>query len=277
MQQADIPFATRLTNVEGWGIPARDFKRILWLDRRGSFVAAEGGRRVGLATTTRYGRRIAWIGNVVVDRQYRQKHIGQRLVEQAVKYLTKARVACIALYCFDENTTFYRKLGFVKGPRFVRLRRGPKRGLPKPTINLPSKPLTLSSVLAIDRRGFGADRRRLITALLNESHASYLTYRAAHSASYVLVRNYDDMNEIGPWISFGLDSNELDSLLQLAITKSGPKPVEITSPLSNFYALKVIKRRGFHSINEGHVMFFKRIAKIGQPKAIVAHGFLDKG
>jgi hypothetical protein len=131
-------------------------------------------------------------------------------------------------------------------------------------------------VLRIDRRGFGADRRRLIVALLGERFAWYLGYRAKDSVSYVLVKNYDDMNEIGPWVSFGLDSRVLDSLLQRVISKSGRKPIEITCPFTS-PALRVLKRHGFRSINEGRVMFFKRMAEIGQPKAIVANGFLDKG
>ena len=129
----------------------------------------------------------------------------------------------------------------------------------------------------MDRKAFGADRRRLITALLNEGHAWYLGYETESSASYVLVKDYDDMNEIGPWVSFGLSSRELDSLLQLVISKSGGKPIEITCPLTSSKILKILKRRRFHAINEGRVMFYKRKTRIGRPSAIVAHGFLDKG
>jgi len=276
MRPADISFAARLTGLERWEIPHRDFARILHLDARGSFVATVGRRRVGLTTTTHYGRRIAWIGNVVVKREYRNRRIGQQLVERAVSYLLDTRVRHVALYCFKENVPFYRKLGFVQGARFVRLRREPQPFLPKLPIEASSQPLTLSSVLAIDRKGFGADRHLLITSLLREGFAWYLSHQAASSASYLLVKNYEDMNEIGPWISFGLDSSELDSLLQIAIKKSWRKPIEIACPFDN-PALRVMKKNGFHSINEGATMFFKHMARIGQPRAIVAHGFLDKG
>jgi len=277
MRPSDISFATRLTNVEGWGIPTRDFARILWLDKRGSFVASDGNRRVGLATTTHYGQRIAWIGNVVVRERHRKKHIGQQLVEHAVNYLSHSRVKHIALYCFSENVAFYRKLGFVEGPRFVRLRRESQRLHRNLAIEGPPQPPALSSVLAMDREGFGADRRRLINRLLSESFAWYLGYRSRSSASYVLVKIYDDMNEVGPWIALGLDTHELDSLLQRIINKSQQKPIEITCPLTNHQAINIMKRRGFHQINEGRLMFFKRVTRIGQSDAIVAYGFLDKG
>lgn len=275
MRPADIPFAARLTSLERWEIPHRDFARILQLDGRGSFVATVGRRRIGLTTTTHYGRRIAWIGNVVVKREYRERHIGQQLVERAVSYLLDTRVKHVALYCFKENVPFYRKLGFVRGARFVRLRREPKPLLKLP-IEASSHPLTLSSILAIDRKGFGADRHLLITSLLREGFAWCLSHQTGSAASYLLVKNYEDMNEIGPWISFGLNSGELGSLLQVAIKKSGRKPIEIACPFDS-PALRVMKQNGFHSINEGATMYFKHVARIGQPRAIVAHGFLDKG
>jgi len=275
MRPADIPFAIRLTSLEGWGIPARDFRRMLGLDARGSCVAIEGSERVGLATTTHYGRRVGWIGNVVVKRGYRQRHIGQQLVDHAVNHLSKVRVKHIALYSFKENLQFYRKLGFVPGNRFLRLRRESQPSNPITSESSP-KPLPLSSPLAMDRKAFGADRARLITALLCGGYAWCLGYRAGHSASYVVVKNYKDMNEIGPWISFGLSSGELSSQLQLIIGKSGRKPIEITCPLTSSLP-KILKSDRFHAINEGRVMFYERVARIGQPRAIVAYGFLDKG
>ena len=93
----------------------------------------------------------------------------------------------------------------------------------------------------------------------------------------MLVKKYYDMNEIGPWIAFGLNSRELDLLLKVVIRKSGRKPIEVTCPNTNGPVLRMMKRRGFHSTNEGRVMYFKHITVLGRPKAVVAHGFLDKG
>jgi ribosomal protein S18 acetylase RimI-like enzyme len=276
MRVEDVPFAIRLTNPEGWGIPAADFRRILRLDSHGSFVAAEGHRRIGLATSAHYGRQIAWIGNVVVDRKYRGRHVGQMLVEHAVNYLSKGRVRHIALYSFKENYRFYRNIGFVAGARFVRMRREPERQSRTFTIET-SKPLRLSSLLAMDAKAFGADRRRLITALLSGGLAWYFGYKTGSRGSYVIVKRYRDMNEVGPWVSFGLSPQELDLLLQFIISRSGRKPIEIGCPVANSQILRVMKKHHFHVINEGRVMFYKREARLGQPRAIIAQGFLDKG
>ena len=276
MRVEDIPFAIRLTKPEGWGIPAADFHRILNLDPHGSFLATEGHRRIGLTTSTHYGKKIAWIGNVVVDRKYRGRHVGQKLVEHAVNYLSRGRLQHIALYSFEENYRFYRNLGFVQGAGFVRMRREPERPSRIFTIET-SKPLMLSSLLAMDKKAFGADRRRLISALLSGSSAWYFGYTTPSTESYVVVKRYRDMNEVGPWVSFGLGSRELDLLLQFIISRSGRKPIEIGCPTSNTRVLRVMKKHHFRVINEGRVLFYKRKARLGQPGTIIAQGFLDKG
>ena len=167
MRRADIPFAVRVTNLERWGIPPRDFERILRLDARGSFIATDGRVRVGLATTTSYGREIAWIGNVVVKKRYRGMHIGQSLVEHAVNYLNERQVKRVALYSFNDNVQFYRRLGFQSGPKFARFRRAPNPTRRKTSGIRTSGPMSLTRMLRLDRRAFGADRSRLITFLLD--------------------------------------------------------------------------------------------------------------
>jgi GNAT superfamily N-acetyltransferase len=277
MLRTDIPFAVRLAAREGWGIPARDFEGILRLDSQGSFIATNVTRRVGLATTTRYGKQIGWIGNVVVGKQYRHRHIGQQLVERAIQHLSENRVRHIALYSFKDNFQFYKKLGFVQGPAFSRLRLERQPFTDIVTNKSPIKPLALSSMLSMDRKAFGADRSRLLNLLLNSGYGWYLGYAAASSSSYLMVKKYEDMYELGPWVSFGLDPNELDSLLRIALATARGKPVELSCPLSNRNISRFTKNQKFRKTNEGRVMFYERIGEIGQPKAIVAFGFLDKG
>ena len=115
MRRSDIPFAVQISNAEKWGIPASDFQRILRLDPHGSFIAIQGRKKIGLATSVSFGKEVAWIGNVVVDGRFRGRHLGQLLVIYALTYLKKRHVKHVALYCFDENIGFYSKLGFAKG------------------------------------------------------------------------------------------------------------------------------------------------------------------
>lgn len=277
MRRGDITFAVRLSDQEDWGIPARDFERILGLDPRGSFIGMENERRVGLATTSSYGKQIAWIGNIVVERSRRGKHIGQALVKHAIGYLEKKRVARVALYSFDENIEFYRKLGFVVGPRFARFRREGRPTLGAATEPSNHKTMPKSALLAMDKKAFGADRTRLITNLLNSGSAWYLGSSTRSKRSYLLAKNYADMYEIGPWISFGLRRTELQSMLRLVLNKTKSRPIEIACPLTNHNVLATLSKSHFRTIKKGHMMCYRQLSKIGHSNAIVAYGFLDKG
>jgi GNAT superfamily N-acetyltransferase len=277
MRHGDIQFAVDLTAKEGWGIPPRDFRRILRLDPRGSFVALEGNRRLGVATTTSYGRDVAWIGNVVVSKKFRGKHIGQQLVERMIEHLSGNRVRHIALYSFRENVPFYKRLNFAEGPKFLRLRRASKRHSRSSAERVMRMPLTFSSVLEMDRVAFGADRARLLDLMIRSRYAWIQSYSDGPSASYMLVKRYEDMNELGPWVSFRSAPAKLNLLLESALSKAQSKPVEVSCPASNHISLRLLTDQGFRVINEGQFMFYQRVAKLGDPTAVLAHGFLDKG
>jgi ribosomal protein S18 acetylase RimI-like enzyme len=272
MRFDDIPHTLRLTDQEKWGVTRSDLLRILKLDPRGSFIAAMGLRRVGFVTTTRYGRKLAWIGNVIVDRNHRGAHIGQSLVQIALEYLQKSNVKHIALYCFDENVRFYRRLGFVRDAPFVRLRRKSTRAPPTSLAHLGHRGPPLGGVLSLDRRAFGADRSKLIRMVLRSKSGRYL----GSSDSYLLVKESKEMYEIGPWVCSRQPKAQASEMLDLALRMIGGKPIEV-SCLRNHQAYGLFRKRGFRVMSQGYRMYLGRVARIGDPAANFALGFLDKG
>ena len=270
MRFDDIAYALRLTDQEMWGVARADLLRILKLDPRGSFIAARGSRRVGLITTTRYGRKLAWIGNVIVDRNYRGAHIGQFLVQIALKHLQKSNVKHIALYCFDENVKFYRRLGFVRDAPFVRLRRKSTRAAS--LAHMTHRTLPLRRILSLDRRVFGADRSHLIRKVLRSKSGWYLS----SSNSHLLVKESKEMCELGPWISSKQSKAQAGEMLDLALRVTKGKPIEV-SCLRNHPAYGLFRKHGFRVMSHGYRMYLSRIARIGDHAANFALGFLDKG
>jgi predicted N-acetyltransferase YhbS len=87
MTSRDFRAIIKLTDKEHWGFGVRDMRRMLKLQPTGCFVAVDGARRIGLTTTSCYGRELGWIGNVVVDKAYRNKGIGSSLVRAAIRHL----------------------------------------------------------------------------------------------------------------------------------------------------------------------------------------------
>ena len=278
LRQEDIPFAIRLSNQEKWGISRRDFERVLTLSPRGCFLAYDGYRKLGLATTTSYGREAAWIGNVVVDRTYRGKHIGTSLVEHAVSHLQKSGVKRIVLYCFNENVEFYGNLGFVKDARFARLRRKRK---PAPLRNSDPRSLrtpTVDRILSADRKAFGADRSKLIRLLLRKRIGWYVgAEHGKASLSYLFVKQYEDMCEFGPWVCIKPQKGDSGEILDTALGKAARQPVEIACLLNHRNELALLRKNGFRITNRGYRMCFRKRHTIGDDRSQYALGFLDKG
>lgn len=277
MRHADIPFAMKLTDQEEWGVTRSDLTRILSLDPRGSFIAKEGSRRVGLITTTQYGRELAWIGNVIVDKNDRGKHIGHHLVQRALEHLHNLRVEHIALYCFDDNVKFYGSLGFVRDIQFVRLqRKGKTSGIAAPAIHHWQK-LPMHLVFASDRKAFGADRSKLIRMVLRTKAAWYVgSSNGPNAASYLLVKEFKDMSEFGPWVCIDPPNGQPREMLTLALARISGKPVEV-SCLQHHPALALLRGNGFRTTRHGYRMYFRKVPRLGSPEANYALGFLDKG
>ena len=277
MRFADIPFAIRLTNQEKWGVTRSDLIRILTLDPAGSFIANEGSRKVGIITTTRYGRKLGWIGNVIVDRKHRGKRIGHSLVLEAVACLQQSKVEHIGLYCFNENVKFYRRLGFVCDAPFVRLRREQKQFRSSPLARGAYQRLPLRSVLASDKKGFGADRATLIRKLLRTKTAWYLGFsNGPNASSYLLVKEFKDMFELGPWICIDPPNGQPREMLSIALDRTTGKPTE-ASCFQHHPAFALLRKDGFRTMRKGYRMFLGKTPRLGRPQANYALGFLDKG
>jgi ribosomal protein S18 acetylase RimI-like enzyme len=278
MHVKDIPFAIRLTDQEEWGITRSALQRLMRLNPRGCFIAYEGSKRLGITTTTVYDRKLAWIGNVIVDKDHRGRQIGHALVEHAASSLRKSSVGHIALYCYKEHVKFYENLGFLRNRSFVRLRRNARRVQHVTRWGDFRRPLSLVRLLAADKEAFGADRSELIRAFLAEKAAWYLgSSRGISSTSYLMVKEYLNDCEFGPWICINPLPDEPREMIERALSKIKPVPVEISCLRENWRALQLLKKNKFRKIREGYRMIFEERAHIGSDSSQYALGFLDKG
>lgn len=274
MRTADFQTIIELTSEEHWGFGIRDLRRMLALEPKGCLVAALEGRPVGLTTAISYGKKLGWIGNVVVARKHRNAGIGSSLVQTAVRHLVRSHVRSIALYSYTENRSMYERLGFRTVAGFLRLsisRRTRKRVAE-------NRQVPFREILRIDRRAFGADRTRLLRRLLNEFPRSWAWILKGSAVSgYALVKQYEDSCEIGPSVCEQMNQNAAKTLLESSLALARKWPVEISVPESNQTVLKTAIRLGFRVERKGVVMNFANRDRIKTSPAIAALGFLDKG
>jgi ribosomal protein S18 acetylase RimI-like enzyme len=243
MRAGDFDFAARLSNMEDWDNSSDDFRRILRVQPRGSFVATEKERRVGIVTAISYGR-LGWIGNVVVSKRYRKLGIGSWLVKHAILYLREKGARTIGLFSYKRNLLFYQRLGFKRDASYLRLI-GKGRALTS------EGPRSIDSrdfkrVLAFDRKYFRHRRDRLLRELLTRFRdSSFVTMRNGEVLGYIIGKNFDTTCEVGPWLCSRKDLSIAAALLRAVLNTSIEKPVEITVPRRNRQVLSLLRNHSF--------------------------------
>lgn len=273
MKTADFQSVIKLTDQEHWGYGIRDIERIRALEPRGCLVASLNGRMIGLTTTITYGKRLGWIGNVVVQRKYRGSGIGSTLVQSAMGHLLCSHVKSIGLYSFPENKPMYERLGFRTEGGFVRLAMSRRT---RTLVRQDRAPLR--QILGLDRRVFGADRTRLLRHLFKEFPKGWAwTMKRSKLTGFSVVKRYKDSSEIGPAICENQGPDEIADLLESSVALVTKWPLEVSVPEINRAVLKVADRLGFRAERRGVVMSLADLDRIGTNPAIVALGFLDKG
>src|SRR5437899_4467944 len=169
MPDGNLPAAEELRRLAGWNQTLEDWRRLLWLDPRGCFVAVQNGEVVGTVTTTTHGQALAWIGMMLVHPEHQRRSIGTRLMGLALEYLQGRGVKCVKLDATPAGRPLYEKLGFVSQGTLTRCRR-PAEDETQYSESTASKTRDLAdadwdAVDEIDRAAFGESRDRLLRSL----------------------------------------------------------------------------------------------------------------
>src|SRR5436305_121023 len=120
LTSSDIPAAMTLVAAAGWNQTPDDWARFLSASPNGGLVAALDGGVVGTAATMVYGRRLAWIGMVIVEQGCRRQGIGRRLLKAACNLVDDAGIACAKLDATPAGEPLYEQMGFVRERRLER-------------------------------------------------------------------------------------------------------------------------------------------------------------
>jgi GNAT superfamily N-acetyltransferase len=194
---SDIPEVLALTNLMEWDLDVGDFTFMMCLEPGGCFVAILDNKVVGVSTAISFGS-VGWIGNVVVEPQYRGRGIGKALVGRAISYLKSIGVTTIGLYAYKHVMGFYEQFGFTANLEFL--------WLVCPTaswdeIEIPnSRKSSIKAVEELDVLCFGASRlkllRRIQKAYPNMCRSAFKNGRVV---AYVMGSK-DKSADIGPWV-----------------------------------------------------------------------------
>lgn len=248
LTERDVPSAMKLKESAGWNQTEADWLRLLRLEPRGCFAATVGERLVGTVTTTAYGRKLAWVGMVLVDPSLRRRGIASRLMGAALSYLDGERVETVKLDATPDGRHVYERLGFEPELTIERWQRPGDDARPERTRGPAAsifESVRREEVLELDRAAFGADRARLVEALFAESLVTSVTWTIERVVvGYALAREGASADYVGPVVAPDLAT--ADRLLEQLLGRLGSRPVYVDlNTRFDVWAARALFDRGF--------------------------------
>jgi len=207
---ADLPACMRLKEAAGWNQTEADWRALLELEPAGCWGYEVDGLIAGSTSVVRYGDELAWIGMVLTLPEYRRRGIARALMQHALADCETRGVECIKLDATDLGRPLYLSLGF-EDERAIERWSGVAPS--EPPGRIATEPGTLEAWAALDRRAFGADRRRLLERLgaLPDCAASF------SDAGFALTRPGSEAPFLGPCVA---DSPEIaEDLIRGVLTR----------------------------------------------------------
>lgn len=208
LQTEDLEGALKLSSTAGWNQRIDDWRMLLTIAPRGSFVVLDGDRIVGTAIGIDYGG-FGWIAMMLVDPAYRGRGLGRGLLEAAMKAVAADRP--IRLDATPLGRPLYQSYGFEDEALLSRYVVDPTtRRMPSAAASSDVRQLApgdLETLAPRDETVFGGQRRAVLEwALARTPQYSRSVRTAGGAEAYCFGRQGRLFDQIGPIVAPDADS-----------------------------------------------------------------------
>lgn len=241
---ADVPAGLRLGAQAGWNQTIADWRRLLDLQPGGCFGLEVAGQIVATVTTTVYPGKLAWVGMMLVDQQWRRHGFGRRLLQRALDWLAAAGADTVMLDATPLGRNLYVQLGFRD---LFDLERWQGLAPGRPPADVAARPFQTreldDGILELDTLAFGRDRLRVLRGCLSSPGAfAFVTGPAGKPSGLLLARPGAHHWHIGPLEA--IDHLAAQSLFDAALARLAGQPALIDVPSPNAAARELAASRG---------------------------------
>jgi len=237
----------RLKEAAGWNQTETDWLTLMRVAPETCFGLEYEGILVATTTAVLYERKLAWIGMVLTDPNYRRRGFGRRLLEHALAALAVRQVEWIKLDATAMGAGLYRELGFDD--------EGPIERWSRPAgAHAGSAVVQPATWVPLDLPAFGADRSALLAAMAPLGAASIA------GQAYAMGRPGSKAAYFGPCVT-----NSPEAARQLLIwflARHPDEPVYWDLLPTNTEAVHLARTFGFEPLRR-----LTRMVRRGQPGA----------
>jgi len=258
MEMAHMNGLMKLKDAEGWNQLEKDWALLISYRESCNLVAVLDKRIVGSVSALNYANTVAWIGMMLVDKDYRGLGIGKRLMLEVLAKLEGC--ASIKLDATPAGRPLYLKLGFIDEYELYRMTNPCVSALSPgdPSIEpLIMQEGDLPEVAAFDRQVFGADRTELITRLFERSPALAWLIRAKERvAGFCLGRPGRNFLQIGPVCASSKGFAE--ALIRSAVSQATGRAIVVDIPADKTDTRIWLEANGFQVQRPFERMYLNR-------------------
>lgn len=244
----DIATFLDLAAVEGWVAEQWEFDFLLTAFPQGCFCLRDNaGKGMAFVTSLRHGRS-GWIGNLVVQADYRGKGVGEALFLHAYNALQDAGAETCWLTASKLGRSLYEKHGFSRIDTIIRWTGLGTQPHGEHSAEVPDSNETATSVNAIDCQAWGDRRDALLAATVGRGRL------LLRDSGFLVIQPCGDAMQFGPFSA--LDSTMAEQIFDAALCSipHGTK-VYLDSPASNHAALRYFNRRRMNISGSNELMY----------------------
>lgn len=200
MDLRDLPFAIELSGQAGWNQTEKDWRFLFDNPMNKCVVVESGAKLAGTATALSYGKRLAWIGMVLISKESRGQGAGRLVFDHILGELKD--VESIKLDATPAGYPLYRRSGFEDELEICRMTNDVLKDFTiwrhESCIEKITKE-TFTGVIKYDEGIFGVSRAFLLDYFLkNYPGKCFLLRRDKEICGYMLGRDGIRYNYIGP-------------------------------------------------------------------------------
>jgi len=269
LKAADAILGSAFVRAESWINDLRLFQK---LQPDGIFLARQDKIPVGMVASIIYSN-YAYVG-LGVHQDFQRQGVGMVLMNHLIAWLGKLGISQVVLDASPFGYPLYEKLGFVVlSEVYVLQRRAGQLTFQRPEdIQLLSLQ-NLDMIVASDEQAFGADRIRLLQALVEiyPQRAFILVDEHNNYNGYLIAQE----KRIGPWVMKNPENADLLMRAALSLRFSGH--ISVVVPSENMDVITLMQGYGFEIVRVNRHMVRGSVARFGDRSKIFAQTSLSLG
>jgi GNAT superfamily N-acetyltransferase len=255
MHSEDIAKCLLLSDAEHWNQTDVDWVRLINGPQSHCLVAESENRIIGTATAMNYSNLVAWIGMVLVDKDYRGRGIARLLISSLLDLLKSCR--SIKLDATPVGQPVYEKIGFKNEYLIHRMINSSEIILHDTESSLIPEsilPSDIPEISKLDYSVFGSERTYLLGTLYNEnSDNAFCLRRDGRITAFLLGRKGRNYYQIGPVAAEG--AIEARSLILSALKRLYGEPIVVDVLDDKLELIQWLKGTGFIHLRQFSRMY----------------------